>query len=845
MLPQTVIEYAQKCYDSSGKSLGKLKNEIDRKIASCDQDEKALMQLLYGTLLSADIGSVSFDVLKSYASHALFLYQNFESVRNLPDDIFLHFVFYPRINSEEIVECRKFFYEQLRDVTEISDPAERVLAVNRWCAGCVTYESSDDRTESPMTAYLSGTGRCGEESVFTVTALRSIGIPARQVYVPWWAHCDDNHAWVEVYIDGEWNYLGACEPEPVLNRGWFTSASSRAPLVHSRTFFDYIGSGMENEEYIGQSGPCFMYNQTDRYAQTGTVRIVVRNSANEPAAGAQVSFQIINMAMTAEIARKQTDANGVAELTSGGGTVCIEVRHQNLYAWKELNVKRGEVTELQVLLKNEASMEEQRKLDMIAPDSSVKNPVSVTEEQKQKNADVIAHAKKIRGQRLSAYDLDEYKNYSDEVREIFRLAGGNVGEIKAFLDEKTPDLWPLAVLFLKSLARKDYKDITCQVLNGHFFHAVSSHAVSLHAVSLRIVALPDMPPEKQDEQMFIRYVMCPRIEYEILEDWRDAIDTYFSREQKEVFFQEPDCLMRYINEHFPDSDGRYYDVLTMPPGAVLSLGMGDEKARNILFVAVMRTLGIPARLDPMDGKPEYYRNGEFHRADGCAPKDSCIHLIPETDNNFAYSLNYTLSRWEDDGYKLLKCADAGDQIPVSAGHYRLITSNRLPNGNQLVEMNDFEVKDNETKWVDLTLREAKAEDMLEDIDLTSFETCIPLQQRQILAYLDTGTEPTEHFLNELLESRSALDLQLTVVLQSVEQAENITFQKVLQKYPQISVVYSSFSETPVSIARSMYLEPEKWPLVILLDSHGHGRYGSCGYHVGLVELLLKLYALIC
>ena len=68
---------------------------------------------------------------------------------------------------------------------------------------------ADDRTAGPMTMYRSGKGRCGEESTFTVTALRSVGLAARQVYTPRWAHCDDNHAWVEVWVNGEWHFLGA------------------------------------------------------------------------------------------------------------------------------------------------------------------------------------------------------------------------------------------------------------------------------------------------------------------------------------------------------------------------------------------------------------------------------------------------------------------------------------------------------------------------------------------------------------------------------------------------------------------------------------------------------------
>ena len=52
------------------------------------------------------------------------------------------------------------------------------------------------RTSSPLQSAKTAFGRCGEESVFTVAALRTVGLPARQVYAPRWSHSDDNHAWV-------------------------------------------------------------------------------------------------------------------------------------------------------------------------------------------------------------------------------------------------------------------------------------------------------------------------------------------------------------------------------------------------------------------------------------------------------------------------------------------------------------------------------------------------------------------------------------------------------------------------------------------------------------------------
>ncbi|HBG01651.1 MAG TPA: hypothetical protein DDW87_08775, partial [Firmicutes bacterium] len=49
-----------------------------------------------------------------------------------------------------------------------------------------------------------------------------------------WAHTDSNHAWVEAWADGEWFFLGACEPEPRLNMGWFEGPAKRAMFLHTR-----------------------------------------------------------------------------------------------------------------------------------------------------------------------------------------------------------------------------------------------------------------------------------------------------------------------------------------------------------------------------------------------------------------------------------------------------------------------------------------------------------------------------------------------------------------------------------------------------------------------------------
>ena len=210
--------------------------EIDKKLAECTDEVALACKYLYAFMPYSDIGNYAFEVFLDYAENGVYLWKENSGVAELPEEIFLNYVLFHRVNEEEIAPCRTFFRREIGERTGGMSFREAALEVNYWCAQEATYHCTDDRTLSALAVYRRGNGRCGEESVFTVNALRSVGVPARQVYAPKWSHCDDNHAWVEIWCDGSWYFLGACEPEEILNKGWFTNASSRAMMVHSRAF---------------------------------------------------------------------------------------------------------------------------------------------------------------------------------------------------------------------------------------------------------------------------------------------------------------------------------------------------------------------------------------------------------------------------------------------------------------------------------------------------------------------------------------------------------------------------------------------------------------------------------
>ena len=237
---------------------------------------------------------------------------------NVPEREFRHFVLPLRVNNETLDDFRTLYADTLCRRVEGMNLREAALEINHWCHEQARYQPSDARTSAPVATIRRGVGRCGEESVLAVAALRAAGIPARQVYTPRWAHTDDNHAWVEVWYDGKWWFMGACEPEADLNMAWFNAPVSRAMILHTKVFGDYDGP----EDVISRT-PCYTeINVIRGYvpARRSTVTVTLEG---KPVEGADVEFKIYNYAEFYTVAKYSTDATGKASLDMGCGDMLV------------------------------------------------------------------------------------------------------------------------------------------------------------------------------------------------------------------------------------------------------------------------------------------------------------------------------------------------------------------------------------------------------------------------------------------------------------------------------------------------------------------------------------------
>ena len=165
-----------------------MRREWEALISDLAPDRLRAMEFLYTHLPESDLDCYPPQLFLRFADQALSLRGEALWCAELEEEIFCHYVLFPRVNDEDLSFHRGIFFEALWPrVRDIPDAGERVLEVNRWCHEQASYQLQDDRTASPLTVFRGGSGRCGEESAFLVSALRSVGIPARQVYAPRWA----------------------------------------------------------------------------------------------------------------------------------------------------------------------------------------------------------------------------------------------------------------------------------------------------------------------------------------------------------------------------------------------------------------------------------------------------------------------------------------------------------------------------------------------------------------------------------------------------------------------------------------------------------------------------------
>lgn len=740
---------------------------------------------------------------------------------NVPEREFRHFVLPIRANNENLDTSRVVFYRELKPRIEGMSMQDAILEVNHWCHEKLTYKPSDARTLSPLSSVVSSLGRCGEESTFTVAALRAVGIPARQVYTPRWAHTDDNHAWVEAWADGKWSFLGACEPEPVLDLGWFNSPASRGLLMHTRVFGSYDGP----EEKV-MIGPNFTeINLIDNYAKTARVDFTVVDENGSPVDSALVDFKIYNYAEFYPALSKYTDAKGRTFLTAGMGDMMAWASKNGRYGYSKVSF--GKDTEVTITISDQHTFDPQSM--MIVPPPEAANIPDVTPEQRAENDRRFAREDSIR----KAYMATFVQPDGTEKGRLLALSAGNHRVIAKFLEDH-PDERALALL--KSLSNKDLIDVTREILDDSY-----------------------NAPET---------ILCPRVENEFLSAYKSFFARSFGTGLQKEELLRPANLIKWVNDSITMLRDPKAWSIPMSPAGVYQARMADARSRNIFFVALARTLGLDARKDPVTGKIQYKDAGQWVDVDFeassqvVAPTGTLVLNYEPTAilaNPYYYS-HFTISKIENGRTRLLTFdegqVDMGGGVswanifkkgtPLDVGDYVLVSGNRLSDGSVPVTMRQFSVREGETTTLDLRI--TIPEDKLSVIGSFDAETryCMEPDAEPVSVLSTTGRgfyvigfltprqEPSVHAINDLIAAKSGLEAWGRPIL-LLTTAEGLGWLKE----------YSASLPSNIHlgiIPDGLDLKGRRMPYFLLADTFNRVFFTTEGYTIGLGDQLVTAIA---
>lgn len=846
-------------------------------------EETESLRFLFAYMPLNDLAEKSFDyfvqtVKQAYATKAL------SWGAKINDELFRHFVLPPRVNNEVLDNAREVFAQELIPRIKNFSMYDAVLEVNHWCREKIVYQPTDGRTTPPEQTVNRAYGRCGEESTVAVAALRSVGIPSRQVYVPRWAHTNSNHAWVEVWVDGQWYYLGACEPEPLLDRGWFTASASRAMLVNTYAYgpLNPAKDSQNKGEVISQNSCFTEVSNTSTYAPVKKAVVKVVDGSNNPLKDAFVSFQIFNGNSLFSLADRRTSDDGVAYLTTGLGTFIIEAYSKE--GDKELYAARlYSVSQLDTLT---IVMERDERLGgadgqpavadfRITPPAETRFPVSL-EADVQKAHDVrCALDDSLRLAHMATFrfsDINQAKEFSASVvkaglpatmegklTELLSQTLSNGFEVEKFLKLTEPEHLPLAVQLLETVRIKDLQEIPADIFKEYLFGVTRLGSVYT------------------GDEIFRQTILNPRLGNEIPWGYKARLWDVLTENgmiapggNKETIEAVTKALGKITLVSGAQMNPRDY---TIAPIAVESFGMADAAAYAMYARALFHTAGIPTRLNTLNGSLQIFTDGKWEHYKLLSEREivpvgfqgKAILNIDNTEGEKS-GRRYNLLRWVDNGYRSVGGVNRMDPDEADAfkenrevepGFYRVLTGIRAADGSILARMKTFAVKPDSKQKVTAEYAPVEEDELIvigtmdaewkysAKSDKADTEPVSILQTVGrnffMLAFVEPTKEPSQHFIRELSQISDAIKIP-TVIMFHNKDLMDFFFKQSYKLSSKINYGFDSENVILKGLEASLKAEhlDVRLPVVVVADSFGNIYYKSIGYSIGIPDTVSKL-----
>lgn len=818
--------------------------------AIADSTEREAMEFLYAYMPLPDIDNYTPQFFLDNVRLSMEARKEMPWGDSVPEREFRHFVLPVRVNNEDLDSARRFFYNELSSRVKNLSMKDAILEVNHWCHEKVTYQPSDTRTSNPLSTVSQAIGRCGEESTFAVAALRSVGIPARQVYTPRWAHTDDNHAWVEAWADGRWWFLGACEPEAILNLAWFNAPASRGMLMNTRAYGSYDGP----EECLARTPVNTTINVTSNYAPVAAALVKVVDAGGNVVPDATVAFSIYNYAEYYPVAVKKSDKDGVASLTCGKGDLLVWASDGCRFGLSKVNSAMP--SPVVIVLDKGPGFEGCMEFDLVPPAQSALLPTA-TREQTLVNERRKAAEDSIRKAYCSTFATDASARAFAKslgldpgaMAKILVQARGNHHAIEQFLMSLSEKEREKAISVLLAVNEKDCRDIPMAV------------------VAERLL-LPD-----SDSPLYADYVLNPRVEWEGLVPFVADFLADMDDNSVKHFRSNPQAWVEWVDDNIALDTIWNPGSLRTHPAAVWQKRRADRLSRNIFFVASARAMGIPARIDPVTGRTQWHdgtawlnvamENAETDTAQTRKP----VYARPRFSYNSVgrlldpqYYYHFSISKIENGLPRLLDFDEAATLSWINRnyhefepGHYVLTTGQRMADGSVLARSSFFCLDADKDKNIDVEIRHKddavqvigsfNSENLFVDNSATE-RSLLSATGRgyYVLVYSKPNHEPSAHVINEIIADKEAFEADGRKIVVLFDDADALHRSGIENKpgLPDNMVMGCDIDGHIADELKDNLRLDGDFPIVVVADTFNRVVFVSEGYTIGAARRILDI-----
>lgn len=587
--------------------------------------------------------------------------------KKLPERLVRQYILPARVHTEALDSARVLLYEPLKTLVNDLPMRQAALKVREWVERQVAPEQLADRVRvaSPMTTLRNASGSETDRAVLLVAALRAVSIPARLVYTSVESRDAHGHAWAEAWCEGEWL------PLPL---GATAVAASDLPgkgsgLVLTHAFGPYEPG--EEGEVLHTALSRTLLNVTEHYLPTAPLTVKVTDDLGAAVPGACIDLLSIGRGDDHLVATLTTDSLGELRLSTASGQLLAWAYSRGRFGYEQ--VTTGKAQEVVLTLNKRAGDRITANYNAAVTDADT----ALTRPHDEATTQPIPAT--------SFMSADDARSFA----KLYRLP--EVEQAVDFITRSRANHPAITGLMARLRSEKSKK-------GG--FDLLSR----LSEEDLRSITLPNLLDHMQSTvktskaELFYQYVRQPRIDDEGLSSYKVLFTDLFTKEEAATFLAHPADLATWVAEHIRVDDGCNAGSTPITPLGVWQARVADSHSRDIFFVAVARSVGLPARIDRVTGRVQLLmdddRIADVHLDAGL---ENVGRLTPtrigwlslsapaSQAGRLAYGRNFTLYRVSSEG-RLLRLGFGETDVlqPFTDWHGLLQGGASLPAGSNYI-----------------------------------------------------------------------------------------------------------------------------------------------------------------